>query len=232
MYTNIELIKLYENGLSHKEIVEKLNNEHKETVTLNAIKQRIARYLKTLNDEEKGKIRHNHKENSKKILFGKIEKLYRKGCTHAEISAEVGLEVSTVRQYTNNYFKHLKGENIKNSKAELISEIASSYEAGFTTIEIGQDLGLSASLIKKYTLNLSESIKNEHEKNYKRRLDIRRENNRIFNQTSNKTMCTRQAVISNLQSYYTDKDGNLRFNIERGAIPCDLPEVFSVAARF
>lgn len=224
MINNIELIELYKSGLDHKQIAEKLKNEYGQKISYDAIRKRITRYINTLKDKEKNELKDEHKKNSKKILFSRIEKLYREGHTSVEIGKEVGLEATTVNNYISFYFKDLKLEHVKNSKSELLIKISDLYRKGFTTIEIGNELGMNASTVKNYTSKLVES-KEEHENNYKLRLDVNREFKKIFNQSSNREMSTRQAVIQNRQSYYTDKNGNLNFDITRGAIPIDLPKM-------
>lgn len=211
--------ELYKEGVKPKQILEKLILEN-ESITLGLIQKYIRDELKDLKEI--------HKKNARKKLIDDIAELYRNGSTSIQIGNQVGLSSGTVSNYISIHLGYLRDEHIKNSKVDLINRITDSYKKGLTTTEIARDLGMSsASTVRNYTMNLSEEIKNEHETNYKTRLDIRRENNRIFNQTSNSDMCTRAAVIQNRQSYYTDKDGNLRFDIRRGALPCDMPAVFA-----
>ncbi|MDU3597544.1 hypothetical protein [Clostridium butyricum] len=216
-----EILTLYKEGMKTKDIHEKLNTNGA-SISLEALKKRINRMVK--NDNE---LKEEHKKNNRKLILNKIKELYSKGYTSMQIGEQIELDASTVRNYISVYCQDLKDIHYNNSKLDLLEKIKHSYKSGMTTSEIAEDLGVSSSKIKKFTCSFSEDIKKEHEINYKKRIDIRRECKRIFTKSDNKTMNTEQLVKLNRQSYFTTKNGNLEFDTSRGALPIDMPKVFT-----
>ncbi|MFT8349191.1 hypothetical protein [Clostridium saccharoperbutylacetonicum] len=206
--------ELYVNGANAKEIAVELETNFEN------VKKCITRNFKHLKEK--------HVENSREHIIQKIMELCKDGYISVEIADKIGLEPSTVRNYTSVYCKEIRrkqGENAISDRKILLGKIEMLYSKGYTLTEIASELFISVSSTRNYVKENFSHLEELHERKHRERIDIRRVLKKIWSQTGNNEISTRSLVLLNIQSYDMIK-GRLVFNTQRGALPSDMPAIY------
>lgn len=199
-----QILNLYVEGVSPKQIASKLNKSTSSIYTY------ISRNLKDY--------KPLHKENK----YQKIRALYEEGYIPSEIASKIDEKVDTVRNHIYKNFKGSRAIHLENREKRPNDKIKDLYCKGYTIVEISKILNIKRDNVKNhYYRNLTE-YRPKHE-------EARNLNNEIKQLVERqcKDYISDHALLKiNRQSYDYDKNNDLVYNEKRGAIPGGLPKKY------